>query len=259
MNVFLLYHKCASQWTKNVFRQLAGIKNEFLYMGNREPEKGNGVLQNDKIENYPTLRNKKIYITDVKFPGVGMWENINVEDKKFKSLFPPISNTVTIIRDPRDILISGYYSHKKSHPVIEGLWKELPVQRSVLLKLNTEEGLLSTIDFLAYQFNNLKHLYKSKVTFFLFEDIVDNPYKLVKNILNVWDIKATNINIKKVVDKFSFENLKSGKTKTPPFDSDHYRSSITGEWKDVLSEKVLNKFHKKYPNLIDEYEKIKSK
>ena len=50
MNVFLLYHKCASQWTKNVFRQLAGIKNEFLYMGNREPEKGNGVLQNDKIE-----------------------------------------------------------------------------------------------------------------------------------------------------------------------------------------------------------------
>ena len=99
-----------------------------------------------------------------------------------------------------------------------------------------------------YQFNNLKHLYKSKVTFFLFEDVVDNPHQLVKNILNVWDIKATNINIKKVVDKF-----------TLPFNSDHYRSGRPGEWKDVLSEKVLNKFHKKYPNLIDEYEKIKGK
>jgi|LWDU01.1.fsa_nt_gi hypothetical protein len=258
MNVLLLYHKCASQWTLNVFRQLAGIKNEFLYMGNREPEKINGVFQNE-IDNHPTLHNKKIYITDPKFPGVGIWENINVKDEKFKSLFPPISNTVTIIRDPRDILISGYYSHKKSHPVIEGLWKDLPVQRSVLLKLNKEEGLLSTIDFLSYQFNNLKHLYKSKVTFFLFEDVVYNPYQIVKNILNVWDIKATNKNIKKVVDKYTLENLKSGKVKTPPFNSDHYRSGRPGEWKDVLSVKVLNKFYKKYPNLIDEYEKIKSK
>ena len=75
----------------------------------------------------------------------------------------------------------------------------------------------------------------------------------------MWDIKATNINIKKVVDKFTLENLKSGKVKTPPFNSDHYRSGITGEWKDVLSVKVLNKFHKKYPTLIDEYEKIKGK
>jgi hypothetical protein len=213
-------------------------------MGSKEPEKETRVLR-DEIG------------TDAKFPGVGMWENINVEDKRFKSLFPPISKTVSIIRDPRDILISGYYSHKKSHPVIEGLWKDLPVQRSVLLKLNKEEGLLSTIDFLAYQFNNLKHLYKSKVTFFLFEDIVDNPYKLVKNILNVWGMKATNI--KQVVDKFTLENLKSGKIKTPPFNSDHYRSGRPGEWKDVLSEKVLNKFNKKYPNLIDEYEKIKGK
>ena len=243
MNVFLLYHKCASQWIKNVFWRL-DVQNEFLYMGSKEPEKETRVLR-DEIG------------TDAKFPGVGMWENINVEDKKFKSLFPPISKTVSIIRDPRDILISGYYSHKKSHPVIEGLWKDLPVQRSVLLKLNKEEGLLSTIDFLAYQFNNLKHLYKSKVTFFLFEDIVDNPYKLVKNILNVWGMKATNI--KQVVDKFTLENLKSGKIKTPPFNSDHYRSGRPGEWKDVLSEKVLNKFNKKYPNLIDEYEKIKGK
>jgi len=243
MNVFLLYHKCASQWIKNVFWRL-NVQNEFLWMGNKEPEKETRVLR-DEIG------------TDAKVPGVGMWENINVKDEKFKSLFPPISKTVTVIRDPRDILISGYYSHKKSHPVIEGMWKDLPVQRSVLLKLNKEEGLLSTIDFLDYQFNNLKHLYKSKVTFFLFEDIVDNPYKLVKNILNVWGMKATNI--KQVVDKFTLENFKSGKIKTPPFNSDHYRSGRPGEWKDVLSEKVLNKFHKKYPNLIDEYEKIKGK
>ena len=243
MNVFLLYNKCDSQWIKNVFWRL-DVQNQFLFMGSKEPEKKTRVLRNE-------------IGTDARFPAVGMWENINVEDKKFKSLFPPVSKTVTIIRDPRDILISGYYSHKKSHPVIEGLWKDLPVQRSVLLKLNKEEGLLSTIDFLAYQFNNLKHLYKSKVTFFLFEDIVDNPYKLVKNILNVWGMKATNI--KQVVDKFTLENLKSGKIKTPPFNSDHYRSGRPGEWKDVLSEKVLNKFNKKYPNLIDEYEKIKGK
>ena len=255
MNVFLLYHKCASQWIKTVFWRL-DVQNEFLFMGNREPEKVNRVLR-DNIGNVTTYRDKKIYITDATFPGVGMWENINIEDEKFKSLFPPISKTVTVIRDPRDIIVSGYYSHKKSHPVIEGMWKDLPVQRSVLLKLNTEEGLLSTIDFLDHQFNNLKHLYKRKVTFFLFEDIVDNPYKLVKNILNVWGMKATNI--KKVVDKFTLENLKSGKIKTPPFNSDHYRSGRPGEWKDVLSEKVLNKFHKKYPNLIDEYEKIKGK
>ena len=50
-----------------------------------------------------------------------------------------------VIRDPRDICVSGYYSHLKTH-FVEG-WPKLGEYRKELQKLNKEEGLLKEFEY----------------------------------------------------------------------------------------------------------------
>ena len=52
-----------------------------------------------------------------------------------------------IIRDPRDTVVSGYFSHKNSHPTSN--WPELVLHRSRLLELSKQDGLMLEVDFSA--------------------------------------------------------------------------------------------------------------
>ncbi|PEN12985.1 sulfotransferase [Longibacter salinarum] len=51
-----------------------------------------------------------------------------------------------VIRDPRDIVVSAYFSHRNSHPV-DGL-PHLKAHRAKLLSTSFEEGLFMEMDFL---------------------------------------------------------------------------------------------------------------
>jgi len=50
-----------------------------------------------------------------------------------------------VIRDPRDMIVSGYFSHLKSHS--EQDWPELTEHRKRLQSLSKEDGLLAELDF----------------------------------------------------------------------------------------------------------------
>lgn len=50
-----------------------------------------------------------------------------------------------VVRDPRDVLVSAYFSHKNSHPTED--WPELKDHRRALQSLEKEEGLLKEIEF----------------------------------------------------------------------------------------------------------------
>lgn len=50
-----------------------------------------------------------------------------------------------VIRDPRDIVVSAYFSHLHSHPTDD--WSELVEHRNRLKGLSLEEGLLAEMDF----------------------------------------------------------------------------------------------------------------
>src|SRR5581483_5242515 len=52
-----------------------------------------------------------------------------------------------VIRDPRDIVVSSYFSHLHSHPTDD--WPELVDHRRELAQVNQEEGILLVLDFLA--------------------------------------------------------------------------------------------------------------
>lgn len=50
-----------------------------------------------------------------------------------------------IVRDPRDIVLSSYFSHLNSHPTSN--WPELATHQQQLRKLDIDRGLLADMDF----------------------------------------------------------------------------------------------------------------
>ena len=57
-----------------------------------------------------------------------------------------------VIRDPRDITVSAYYSHLSTH----GLYPEIAEHRKKLQALSKNEGLFAEIDFSAAEFRELE-------------------------------------------------------------------------------------------------------
>jgi len=50
-----------------------------------------------------------------------------------------------VVRDPRDVVVSGYFSHRYSHPTDR--WPELVAHRKQLNECSKEEGLLLELEF----------------------------------------------------------------------------------------------------------------
>ncbi len=59
-----------------------------------------------------------------------------------------------VIRGPRDVVVSGYFSHLYSHALSDG-WLALTMHREQLKKVNIDEGLLLEIDFAIRNFTRM--------------------------------------------------------------------------------------------------------
>jgi hypothetical protein len=68
---------------------------------------------------------------------------ITADDEQAASMGP--AKGFHVIRDPRDILVSGYYSHRNSHPT-DGL-PHYAAHRDRLQTVSKEEGLMLEMDF----------------------------------------------------------------------------------------------------------------
>jgi hypothetical protein len=62
-----------------------------------------------------------------------------------------------VIRDPRDILVSSYFSHRNSHPVSFGgvEWPELVPHREALLRLDHDAGILKEMEFSGWMIDTM--------------------------------------------------------------------------------------------------------
>lgn len=59
-----------------------------------------------------------------------------------------------VIRDPRDICVSSYYSHMLSHPTDQ--WRKLEEHRKLLQSVSKDEGLLLEFECLRYPMECLR-------------------------------------------------------------------------------------------------------
>lgn len=97
-------------------------------------------------------------------------------DIRYAGTLPP-HRGVHIVRDPRDIVVSAYYSHLHSHSTQD--WKELIAHREKLQGLDKDQGLAEEIRFRERSFRHIESwdYGQEHVLEIRFEDVVRSGYE----------------------------------------------------------------------------------
>jgi hypothetical protein len=134
---------------------------------------------------------------------------------------------VHIVRDPRDIVVSSYFSHRYSHPTDD--WPELVEFRKVLEGLPKDEGLIENMKFTeTLPIDGWKtDLFRTLRTWdyalpnvleLRFEDLVANPYQGFLDIFEFLGVlDASEINARSLFD-VSMYQARSRYPRLPTFE-----------------------------------------
>ncbi|MFZ5910101.1 MAG: sulfotransferase domain-containing protein [Chloroflexota bacterium] len=166
------HHKCGSTMILNIVTMTCkylGLKHTHFHSPAMWGYDENGLML-DRVAQNLGLDFVSYISADIKYIG---------DARRFKG--------VHVIRDPRDIVVSSYFSNLYSHSV--EYWPELKEFRSLLEKLPKDEGMLENIKFMAKLpvdgqdlnlFDTLKCWDYSlpNILEIKFEDLVRNPYQL---------------------------------------------------------------------------------
>lgn len=263
------HHKCATTWMRGVVEKVCHYTGmQAITFDN--PSQFNGDLErilNDQSVDFICYTNAKIELLG----GVGRLPGFHM------------------IRDPRDIIVSGYFSHKYSHPT-EG-WPELIEHRKYLNAADSEEaGLLRELQFSQPWIMDIANWnYQAENIFELkYESFVENPYDTVLSAfehlglvdaerngldyyaplwLRAFGQKLHAMSRKRLPNPFVVERIpadellriiyanrfaKQAKGRKPGQEDvkSHYRSGRAGDWKKHFTPEVADAFVELYPGLL---------
>ena len=167
------------------------------------------------------------------------------------------------VRDPRDMIVSGYFYHKRGAEdwcnivgpkpddwkVVNGnIPKEMGPEHSYssyLQSLSQEEGLLAEIEF-------RKHHYESmlawptddpRIVTFRYEDILGHEQNIYGQVFEFYELPwMERIIANYLVGKYA---AKGGKKKY------HIRNPEPNQWKKCFTPRVSDYFHERYSGVLD--------
>lgn len=170
---FLTHHKCGSAWFNKINFDLLKAYGRAVH------------VLNDNNPNYKNLND--FYIKR----NAGM-VSFNNADPSFIN-FDDNYKAIHIVRDPRDIIVSGYFSHKKVHPLFDNEEsKALEKHRKLLNEISLEDGLLAEIEFSKkWYLNNLvelSYILSDKILRLKLENISSDYKEEYKKILTHFEL-----------------------------------------------------------------------
>src|SRR5215813_832211 len=139
-----------------------------------------------------------------------------------------------VVRDPRDIVVSGYFSHLNSHPDRE--WGWLQRHRRYLRSVSKHDGLLLDMQFsallmaqmLTWDYSN------PNILELRFEDLIAKDvdcFTRIFSFLGLFPQRLATPQISAATTKFSFANLSNGRARGQEDSSSHYRKGEPGDWR----------------------------
>lgn len=275
--VYFGHHKAASTWSRSIVRDVC------IDMGLRY-----AFVTRDKMFSFNLREWEDLFSPNLKeFVDKNKVDflcclNANFERVKHLEKFRGFH----VIRDPRDLIVSAYFSHLYSHPT--NVWKELVEHRKKLERTSKDEGILLEMEF-SKQF--LKNMFTwnyslPNVLELKMEDLIKNPYKKSLEIFRFLGIldesesrlkaqmcyslpilvnrlhKRRYIPLRAPLDKIPAEKLlgtvyqndfskKSGGRNIGEEDmKSHYRKGVPGDWKNHFSKEHIQFFKDNYNHVL---------
>lgn len=135
LRAFFGHHKCATSWITRIVMEVCFRLGLNLEIVHREDQ----FTGHSSLQSYLEER-------DADFLAYTNAKGERLADLGFHRGFH-------VVRDPRDVLVSAYFSHLHSHPTDD--WPELKEHRARLEALSEKEGLRAEMDFSADEFQDM--------------------------------------------------------------------------------------------------------
>jgi hypothetical protein len=267
--IYCGHHKCASTWIEDIIFYVCSelrLKYEVVF----DDKDFNGDLQK--------------YVDD---KGLDFVAYANADYKHVAALRS--YRGFHVVRDPRDIVVSAYFSHLRSHST--EAWQELVDYRKKLQSQNQHEGLFSEMDFSKKQFDEMlgwpakdPNIIELKM-----EDLTMSAYKiftLLFDFVGLLDTKrfspadrfsylfhkvmrriekSAGVNffppmkqlpverLLGVVWEHEFAKMTGGRKAGQEDIHSHYRKGVAGDWVNHLEPDHIDYFKKNYNDVLIKY------
>jgi len=133
LHLHFTHHKCGTRWVNSIFSEVGGI------LGRRWASASNPDIFGGDISNYCSENDIRLLsFTNAAYGYVS-------ENLSFRGFH--------VVRDPRDILVSSYFSSLKTHSSAN--WPELEPHRKQLERIPKDQGLLLEMAFIVDVFEAL--------------------------------------------------------------------------------------------------------
>ena len=240
-------HKTASQWLRKIFSDARTYRYSGLDVYNYEQELEGGADSrplNQRTFDKPFPARTIVTPIYIDLPG---FENIPKPDN-FRAFFVP--------RDPRDVVVSWYFSVKLSHKVMNRIGEI----REKLQVLSEEDGLQFVIDWV--QSRGLLSALRSwqrgangdgRLRIFSYEALTDErQFATWKELLAHCDIAMPDEVLRQVLNDYAFSTLTKGRERGAEDVKSHLRKGVHGDWKNHFTPVVERKFREVADGLVEE-------
>lgn len=233
INVFS-NHKFGSSWTYNLLRDFSRMNSFPFHSSNR----GWWILSLG-----PDLEQ-----------AVAFYRNATYE-----VVSSACSSGVRLIRDPRSVVCSAYFSHLNTHRISD--WGQLRRQRKLLGSYDVAAGMRLTLAFLERSdfyhgtvgpLNALSqwNFEDSRYTTLRAEDFFSSPRQYLQKIVSANGLSPDNFEYPDDTD-YSFDAI-SGRQAGDVDNQSHYRSGVV-DWQTHLPKDVISYLEAHYWRVINEF------
>ena len=233
-----IYHcttqKTASQWIVGIFDSLHSRTDLDTYACDDTPETMSG------------------YHFTKPFPRWSFVTNLYIPFETYRAIPKRGSyRTFYILRDPRDIVVSWYFSTLYSHPLIG----DIAFRRAELSRRSQQEGLIYGITHLdeygvfSAQRGWIDQSDDSNVKIFRYEELAGNEQQFLRALLQHCNISVTQEEIQSLVKAKGFEAA-AGRKRGDENTKQHLRKGIAGDWHNYFDEACLETFARVTGDLV---------
>ncbi len=167
---------------------------------------------------------------------------------------PSAYKTFFILRDPRDIIVSWYFSARFSHVPID----PIPDLRKDLQKMNFHEGMKYMIDRLDEwgSFEAQRSWINAdkdteKIRIFRYEDLSRDNLAFLKQLFDYLNILMPEDKLLSLYGRHRFEKHSGLRKQGVEDQHSHYRKGISGDWKNYFDSSIENYFRRKTGDLLE--------
>ena len=226
--LYVGHHKCATTWINRIIKSVCSSLHLNFFNAHNKNMLNN--LDIDKVD----------FFSDT---GICIMQLEIINQLNYRGFH--------VIRDPRDIIVSAYFSHLKTHSM--GEW--LREHRKKLNSVNQEEGIMLEIDFrsapiinmLNWNYNN-PNIYETR-----FELITTDPLNEFIKIFQFLDLYPQQLHpntLNHIISTNSFNRMSKGRKIGQEDTFSHYRKGIHGDWVNYFTDKNKKYFKEKLGHVL---------